>query len=205
MILELVSSEIYEDGERIIALLDVTDDDGRTTRLAYLFPRDTIEWRAAEYDLDPLSDAELLTDIVLFEPHVTIPEEKRLYRTSKAEAKEALLALVKAEKDKSDQGKAAKRKALPAARLAEVQGGEEEIRRNIRAMSHVHPQVVEAKRQYVDQQIEDQNNRPAKPDRVTASLRELELRDSGTQAGRAAAARRMGLEEAKDMGEGRNG
>lgn len=205
MILELVSAEMYLDGERIIALLDVTDDDGNTTRLAYLLPTDTIEWRAAEYNLDPVADAELLTDIVLFEPHVNIPEDKRLYRVGKAEAKEALLALVKAEKGKSDAGKAAKRKALPAARLAEVQDGEEEIRRNIRAMSHVHPQVVEAKRQYVDQQIEEERNRPPKTDRVTAALRQLEFRDSGTQAGRAAAARRMGLEEAKDMGEGRNG
>ncbi|MGW6738667.1 hypothetical protein [Streptomyces sp. NPDC055013] len=34
----------------------------------YYFPQDTLEWRAAEYDIDP-TDVEGLLDIVLHEPH----------------------------------------------------------------------------------------------------------------------------------------
>lgn len=47
-----------------------TEDDGSTMRYRYVFPTDTLEWRAAEYGIDPKDTATLL-DIVLAEPHLT--------------------------------------------------------------------------------------------------------------------------------------
>lgn len=48
----------------------LTEDDGSTRRYRYVFPTDTLEWRAAEYGIDPKDTATLL-DIVLAEPHLT--------------------------------------------------------------------------------------------------------------------------------------
>jgi len=45
-------------------------DDGTSIRLRHVFPLDTLEWRAAEYGIDPADTATLL-DIVLAEPYLT--------------------------------------------------------------------------------------------------------------------------------------
>jgi len=50
--------------------LTITADDGTSTRLMYLLPLDAMEWRAAEYGIDPADTATLL-DIVMAEPHLT--------------------------------------------------------------------------------------------------------------------------------------
>jgi hypothetical protein len=47
-----------------------TLDDGTEIRRQHVFPLDTLEWRAAEYGIDPADTATLL-DIVLAEPHLT--------------------------------------------------------------------------------------------------------------------------------------
>lgn len=47
-----------------------TLDDGSEVRYQHLFPLETLEWRAAEYGIDPADTATLL-DIVLTEPHLT--------------------------------------------------------------------------------------------------------------------------------------
>lgn len=52
-----------------VALL-MTTDGGATTRIRHTFPQDTMEWRAAEYDIDPADTATLL-DVVIAEPHLT--------------------------------------------------------------------------------------------------------------------------------------
>ena len=46
-------------------------DTPRGTHL-HVFPADTLEWRAAEYGIDP-SDVDTLLDIVLHEPHIDEP------------------------------------------------------------------------------------------------------------------------------------
>lgn len=51
----------------------ITADDGTTSRLLFILPTDAMEWRAAEYGIDPADTATLL-DIVLAEPHLT-PDE----------------------------------------------------------------------------------------------------------------------------------
>lgn len=45
-------------------------EDGTRVRYFYLTPLDTLEWRAAEYGIDPADTATLL-DIVLAEPHLS--------------------------------------------------------------------------------------------------------------------------------------
>lgn len=56
---------LEQDGALMYA--DVTAPDG--VRCLHVFPVDTPEWRAAEYDLDP-SDMDTLLEIVLAEPHL---------------------------------------------------------------------------------------------------------------------------------------
>ncbi|HEY9659112.1 MAG TPA: hypothetical protein V6C65_11715, partial [Allocoleopsis sp.] len=53
----------------------IEDDDTVSLNL-HIFARDTIEWRAAEYDIDPETDFDTLINIVLFEPFV---DNKPLY------------------------------------------------------------------------------------------------------------------------------
>ncbi|MEV4053046.1 hypothetical protein AB0J55_17825 [Amycolatopsis sp. NPDC049688] len=47
-----------------------TADDGTEIGHRHYLPADTLEWRAAEYDIDPADTATLL-DIVLAEPHLS--------------------------------------------------------------------------------------------------------------------------------------
>lgn len=48
-------------------------DDGAVENGVHVFPLVTLEWRAAEYDIDP-ADVDTLLDIVLAEPYLT-PED----------------------------------------------------------------------------------------------------------------------------------
>lgn len=55
------------------------EDDGAVVPYHHAFPLDTMEWRAAEYGIDPADRATLL-DIVLTEPHLTAEDQARGYR-----------------------------------------------------------------------------------------------------------------------------
>lgn len=48
----------------------ITADDGTTSRMLHRFPAETMEWRAAEYGIDP-TDVETLLGIVMVEPWLT--------------------------------------------------------------------------------------------------------------------------------------
>lgn len=61
---------LEESHDRWRIALTITADDGTSTRLMYLLPLDAMEWRAAEYQIDPADTATLL-DIVMAEPHLT--------------------------------------------------------------------------------------------------------------------------------------
>lgn len=56
---------------------DLTQDDGTTILFEYTFPDDTLEWRAAEYEIDP-TDLDTLLDIVLYEPHLPADDQPEL-------------------------------------------------------------------------------------------------------------------------------
>lgn len=72
--------------------------------ITHLFPKDTLEWRAAEYGLDP-SDVDGLLDVVLHEQlfdHDTATEAERALRSARSTADArashtALIAAVKAQ------------------------------------------------------------------------------------------------------------
>jgi hypothetical protein len=51
----------------------ITDDQGGVAEGVHIFPYDTLEWRAAEYGIDP-SDVDTLLDVVLAEPYLS-PED----------------------------------------------------------------------------------------------------------------------------------
>lgn len=63
--------ESQRDGWRVA--LTVTGDDGGVVRYLHGFPHDSMEWRAAEYGIDPADTATLL-DLILIEPHLNDDE-----------------------------------------------------------------------------------------------------------------------------------
>lgn len=69
MKIEFLSSE--DDGRgHFIVQRRITDDTGVVHEGVHVFPHDTLEWRAAEYGIDP-TDTNTLMDIVLAEPYLT--------------------------------------------------------------------------------------------------------------------------------------
>jgi hypothetical protein len=56
-------------GHWVVAVQRIHDD-GSVEEGVHVFPADVLEWRAAEYDIDP-SDVDTLLDIVLAEPYLT--------------------------------------------------------------------------------------------------------------------------------------
>lgn len=66
--------EVQDRGHYWQVVYDVTYDNGFQTEHGHSIPKDTPEWRAAEYDLDPVGDFELILDIILAEPYIA-PEE----------------------------------------------------------------------------------------------------------------------------------
>lgn len=48
----------------------ITNDDGTTSAWLHALPVDAMEWRAAEYGIDP-TDTATLVDVVMAEPHLT--------------------------------------------------------------------------------------------------------------------------------------
>lgn len=66
--LQAVESAQSAGGVRLVTVTtEVTRDDGSTIKHVMTFPEDILEWRAAEYGIDP-EDKETLLDIVLYEP-----------------------------------------------------------------------------------------------------------------------------------------
>lgn len=56
-------------------LYDVTLDDGTVTGHGHSIPKETLEWRAAEYGLDPQTEFETILDVVLAEPYIAADEQ----------------------------------------------------------------------------------------------------------------------------------
>ena len=65
-----VEGHIVRDQPVWVAFGTQTDDDGTMVPYMHQFPCDTLEWRAAEYGIDP-ADVDTLLDIVLAEPYLT--------------------------------------------------------------------------------------------------------------------------------------
>jgi hypothetical protein len=140
MYLELLDVEDYGN-DHVLATVDVTGDDGLTVRTAYVFPKDTLEWRAAEYGLDP-ADTQTLLDIVLFEPHIQIDPDWHLYSAPTVDdARDHLLDRVQERKAESDRLKPVKRQAL--------RKGERPVHDRLVDLCHMDPEVIAVKQELV--------------------------------------------------------
>jgi len=71
--MQITHNDVSSDGERWVAARRVVHDDGAIEDGVHVFPKDIMEWRAAEYGIDP-ADRDTLLDIVLVEPYLTQEE-----------------------------------------------------------------------------------------------------------------------------------
>jgi hypothetical protein len=137
----------------------VTDDDGNTIMALHIFPPETLEWRSAEYGIDP-EDTDTLLDIVLSEPYDN--DEPPLWNVeTRDEARAALADRLQARKQKMAV-KQARRAGLSNADLLREAGvpqeyidaAEEEPRAFLKRAARVNPEVVDMLAKHVDKQRE---------------------------------------------------
>jgi len=135
----LVDVQDYDENH-LLAALEVVGEDGTTIRVAHVMPKDAAEWRVAEYGLDP-NDHDTLIDVLLHEGHVhadIAPEDSLHLAPTVEHAREALLGAVRVRKAKVAPA-VAKGKAHPEA----------DARQRMAGMLLMHPEVIAAKREYV--------------------------------------------------------
>jgi hypothetical protein len=141
--IELVGVEEHGPDHLLLAV-EVVTEDGKTERVAHFMPKDTAEWRIAEYDLDP-DDHDTVIDVLLHEAavHAEMAPEDTLHQAPSVEhAREALLGAVRARKAVSD-GK------LRTARKGKKADPEKPHRARLKELFLIEPEVVEAKRAFV--------------------------------------------------------
>lgn len=64
-------TSVTDDGQgHWVVSREITHDDGHVEQGVHIFPHDILEWRVAEYDLDP-NDLDTVLDLVLAEPYLT--------------------------------------------------------------------------------------------------------------------------------------
>lgn len=113
-------------------------NDGTAWRGVHTFPADTLEWRAAEYGIDP-ADLDTLLDIVLHEPYMEEPDQPDLLlhdAPSIEEARTYHLARVKRVKARS-------KRPQPAG------GPPEPVRERIKQLSVMNPEALDLKKALV--------------------------------------------------------
>lgn len=129
-----VSSE--QSGNVITVHTELTMEDGSTVSGKHVFPADTLEWRAAEYDLDP-TDLDTLLDIVLYEPFLEEPDQPELTLHDAPSVEEArAYHLQRVEK--------VKKKATKARR-----GGVDPVREQIKASAAMQPEAIGLKKAFI--------------------------------------------------------
>lgn len=94
--MRVAHGDVHDDGRGHWSVkVTHTLDDGSTEEGCHVMPHDVLEWRAAEYGIDP-SDVDTLMDIVLAEPYLTEEEQSTGANLADAatvqEAREAHLA-----------------------------------------------------------------------------------------------------------------
>jgi len=132
--------------------------DGTTMPGKHVFPADTLEWRAAEYEIDP-SDLDTLLDIVLWEPFLGEDNERpdlSLYEAPTIEAARARHL----ERIQKRKGKSTKRRA-----------GVDTVREELKQMAFMHPEALDLKKQLRDQSREV--HRQMREQAAKAGLRSL--------------------------------
>lgn len=121
---------------------DVTDEAGRTISNIHYFPADTLEWRAAEYDIDP-TDLDTLLDIVIYEPYMEDADRPDMLlhdATSVEEARTYHLSRIQKVKAKQPKDR------VMSAAAVETHG---RVREEIKKLSHMDPEVIQVKKNLV--------------------------------------------------------
>lgn len=81
MDITVLHAEQHHANNRLWWVLEVeVDRDGITDRATHVLPIDAVEWRAAEYGLDPVADHDEVLAIVLAEPHVPAPDDTDVFQ-----------------------------------------------------------------------------------------------------------------------------
>lgn len=132
-------------------------DDGTSTRHVHLFPLDTLEWRAAEYGVDPADTATLL-DIVLAEPFLTPDDWAAGHQLHDAP-----------DIDTARRDHLARCARVKLRHRISTRSKEHPCRR-VAAESPLHPEAIELKRQLVEQArtAHASARAAAPPDRIAA-------------------------------------
>lgn len=170
----VLSASLVDDHIHVIK--EIIEDDDTVSLNLHIFARDTLEWRAAEYDIDPTTDLDTLINFVLYEPFVN---NKALYEhndraAARAEMhtliEQAKVALSPARRPVGSGKSGAAFKALDA-RLKNDDDPYEAIKKH----SEINSEAVDLKREHVtrvfnmrDEILKDMST---SPDRI-ALLRE---------------------------------
>lgn len=142
MIIDVLYAE-EQDSERMMVAVNITEG-GETKKIAYIIPREALEWRIAEYGLAD-DDVDTVLDMVLFDPHVQVPKGSGLYETDTVEqARDVFLGLVRAKRQESD---AERDKGGAVARS--IAGDQKSARQQMRDLFHHNPEVISVKREMV--------------------------------------------------------
>jgi hypothetical protein len=143
-------------------------DDGTSIRLQHTFPLDTLEWRAAEYGIDPADTATLL-DIVLAEPYLTKEDWATGHRLHDAPDIDTARAdhLARCARAKLRHRLSTRTAGHPCRRVA--------------AESPLHPEAIELKRQLVAQAraAHAHARAAAAPDRIAVLRAAVERHERG--------------------------
>lgn len=143
MIIDVLYAEEH-DSDRMLVAVNITEG-ADTKKIAYVIPKEALEWRIAEYGLAD-DDVDTVLDMLLFDPHVQVPKGSGLYEADTVEqAREVFLGLIRAKRLESDAERA---KGGAAARS--VAGDETAARRQMKELLHHDPEVISVKRQIVD-------------------------------------------------------
>lgn len=85
-------------GNILRVVKEITNDDNSKELQLHIMREDTLEWRAAEYDIDP-EDRDTLIDMVIYEPYLD-PNDSQLYSCAdRFEAKTKCLEKIRAKKN----------------------------------------------------------------------------------------------------------
>lgn len=154
MEIELLAATFNSETGKFEVAKQVTKDDGTSTLVLHFFAPETLEWRAAEYGIDP-ADVDTLIDVVMHEQYI---DEAPLWTSAnREEAKERLLSKISGIKTTRPRGLAratsvARTKRLSDAGVAAkyVAAAEQDPVEFIKQNCEICPDVVQVIAEHVD-------------------------------------------------------
>lgn len=169
------------EGQRLW-MVSVEKDTGNGPEVvSHVFPEDTLEWRAAEYGIDP-ADTDTLLEMVLYEAHLTDEDPASTHplyiSATREEARAAQLARIQAVKGagkvRGVRGRSQHRGADPAKVKILLESGVDDPVAVIKRESPIHAEVIALKRERVERARERlASARASRPARIEAGARSV--------------------------------